>query len=191
MASTRYTTFETAIGTCGIAWHETAIAAVSLPEISAEAMLARIHRRAPDAVTAEPPEFVQAIIASIIALLGGARVDLSRTPLDMTGLPEFHRRAYEVALTIPAGETMSYGDVAKRLGEPGAARAVGQAMGANRFPIIVPCHRVLAAGAKTGGFSARGGIDTKMAMLEIEGALTKRDALPFDALPLQARPRQR
>ena len=153
-------------------------------------MAERMQKRAPGASPGQPPDFVARIITSIVALLDGERVDLSKTPLDMSGLPDFHRRAYQIALTIPPGKTRTYGDIAKALGEPGAARAVGQAMGANRFPIIVPCHRVMAAGAKTGGFSARGGVDTKLRMLEIEGALAKPDALPFDGLPLQAPPRK-
>ncbi len=88
----------------------------------------------------------------------------------MDGVPEFHRRVYEAARAIPPGNTLSYGDIAKRAGVPGAARAVGQALGRNPFPIVVPCHRVLAAGGKIGGFSAQGGVETKRRMLEIEGA---------------------
>jgi methylated-DNA-[protein]-cysteine S-methyltransferase len=106
------------------------------------------------------------------ALLDGKKADLSKIALDMDGVPEFHRRVYEAARTIPAGATLSYGEVAKRAGAPGAARAVGQALGRNPFAIVVPCHRVLAAGGKLGGFSAKGGTNTKVRMLEIEGAST-------------------
>ena len=112
-----------------------------------------------------------------MALLGGARPDLTSVPLDLSGVPEFHRRAYEVARTIPPGRTLTYGDIAHRLGQPGSAQAVGQAMGHNPFPIIVPCHRVLAAGGKDGGFSARGGVGTKRRMLVIEGALADEPTL--------------
>ena len=92
----------------------------------------------------------------------------------MDGVPEFHRRVYEAARAIPPGNTLSYGDIAKRVGAPGAARAVGQALGRNPFPIVVPCHRVLAAGGKIGGFSAQGGVATKRRMLAIEGARVER-----------------
>jgi methylated-DNA-[protein]-cysteine S-methyltransferase len=88
----------------------------------------------------------------------------------MEGVPEFHQRVYEVARTIPPGNTLSYGDIAARLGSPRAARAVGQALGRNPFAIVVPCHRVLGAGGKIGGFSAQGGIDTKRRMLALEGS---------------------
>ena len=87
----------------------------------------------------------------------------------MEGIPPFHRRVYEVTRTIPRGETLSYGDVAAEVGSPGAARAVGQALGRNPFAIVVPCHRVLAAGGKVGGFSATGGVGTKLRILDLEG----------------------
>ena len=100
----------------------------------------------------------------------GDAVDLTFVSLDMDGLPEFHQRVYDVARTIPPGVTLTYGEVAKRLGDPGSARAVGQALGRNPIPVIVPCHRVLAAGGKTGGFSAPGGSATKLNLLALEGA---------------------
>src|SRR4029079_6784817 len=96
--------------------------------------------------------------------------ELSAIALDMAQVPPFHRRVYEVARTIPPGATLSYGEIATRLGVPGSARAVGQALGRNPFAIVVPCHRVLAAGGKMGGFSANGGIGTKLRMLSIESA---------------------
>src|SRR5206468_8080455 len=105
-----------------------------------------------------------------VALLRGEPRDLSGVALDMERAPPFHRRVYDAARAIPAGATCSYGEVASRLGAPGAARAVGQALGRNPFAIVVPCHRVLAAGGKTGGFSANGSITAKLRMLAIEGA---------------------
>jgi methylated-DNA-[protein]-cysteine S-methyltransferase len=99
--------------------------------------------------------------------------------LDMAALTAFDRRVYEVVRTIPPGQTLSYGDVAARLGAPGAAQAVGQALGRNPFPPIVPCHRVLAANRRTGGFSARGGTRTKLRMLAVEGVELEQPAL-FD-----------
>ncbi|RZJ10583.1 MAG: MGMT family protein, partial [Haliea sp.] len=96
--------------------------------------------------------------------------DLSDIPLDMAGVPPFHRRVYEIARAIPPGRVLTYGEVAQRLGEPGAARAVGQALGHNPFAPVIPCHRVLAANRQGGGFSAGGGVSTKLRMLEIERA---------------------
>ena len=161
--------FETAIGPCGIAWTEAALAAVQLPETSRAGTLGRLRRHVGDAVPEQaPPAFAAAAIARIQALLAGTRDDLADLPLDMDGVPEFHQRVYEVTRAIPPGEVLTYGEVARRVGEPGAARAVGQALGKNPFAPVIPCHRVLAAGGKSGGFSAVGGVDTKLRMLEIE-----------------------
>ena len=133
-------------------------------------MRARLLRRFPDATEAPPPPAVQSAIDGIVALLDGKSSDLSSVSLDMDGVPDFHQRVYEVARTIPPGSTLSYGEIAARLGEPAwpAARDVGQALGQNPFPIVVPCHRVLAANGKLGGFSARGGLNTKLRLLSIE-----------------------
>ncbi|MCC2675022.1 MAG: methylated-DNA--protein-cysteine methyltransferase [Ramlibacter sp.] len=113
---------------------------------------------------------MQQAIQRIQALLEGARDDLLDLPLDFSSVPAFHRRVYDVARAIPPGEVLTYGEVARRIGEPGASRAVGQALGRNPFAPVVPCHRVLAAGGRSGGFSAEGGADTKLRMLEIERA---------------------
>jgi methylated-DNA-[protein]-cysteine S-methyltransferase len=116
---------------------------------------------------------VREAIAAITALLEGRPGeprDLTHLPLDMEGVPSFHQRVYELARRIPPGKTWTYGEVAQRLGEPGAARAVGQALGSNPFAPVVPCHRVLGAPTGKGGFSAHGGLQTKLKMLEIEGA---------------------
>jgi methylated-DNA-[protein]-cysteine S-methyltransferase len=116
-----------------------------------------------------PPPNVQLAIDGIVALLQGEPSDLSAIALDMEGVAPFHRRVYEVARMIPPGKTLAYGEVAARLGAAGASRAVGQALGHNPFPIVVPCHRVVSAGGKIGGFSAHGGAATKRRMLAIEG----------------------
>lgn len=160
--------FETAIGACGIAWHDTALAAVQLPESSDALTRARVQRQHPGVAESAPPAFVAAAIQRIRALLEGAHDDLADLPLDMQGVPEFHQRVYEVARAIPPGRVLTYGEVARRIGEPGASRAVGQALGLNPFAPVVPCHRVLAAGGRSGGFSAEGGANTKLRMLEIE-----------------------
>ena len=120
---------------------------------------------------------MQAVIDEIVALLTGQRVDLGDTPLDMDGLGDLDRRVYDVARTIPPGRTMSYGDVATRLGDPTLARAVGQALGRNPFAIVVPCHSVVGADGRLTGFSANGGVATKERMLVIEGARPKSPTL--------------
>ncbi|MGH8614465.1 MAG: methylated-DNA--[protein]-cysteine S-methyltransferase [Gammaproteobacteria bacterium] len=165
-----FTLFDTAIGRCGIAWGRCGVAAVQLPEARDSATRVRMLQRFPNARGSTAPPDVQRAIDSIVALLHGETSDLSAIALDMDGVPPFHRRVYEVARTIPPGATLSYGDIAARLGTRGAARAVGQALGRNPFAIVVPCHRVLAAGGKVGGFSANGGITTKLRLLAIEGA---------------------
>ena len=170
MTANSFALFDTAIGRCGIAWGEGGVAGVQLPEAGEAETRARMLHRFPAAGETAPPPEVQCVVERIIALLGGEADDLAAVALDMNQVPEFHRRVYEVARTIPPGMTLSYGDIAARIGSPGAARAVGQALGRNPFPIVVPCHRVLAAGGKIGGFSAQGGIATKRRMLAIEGA---------------------
>jgi len=162
--------FATAIGPCGMAWTEDALAAVQLPEADADGTRRRLLRYTGELPELAPPAFVQAAITRIQALLQGAQDDLSDLPLDFSGLPPFHRRVYEITRAIPPGEVRTYGEVARRLGEPGAARAVGQALGNNPFAPVIPCHRVLAAGGRSGGFSAEGGAATKLRMLEIEKA---------------------
>jgi methylated-DNA-[protein]-cysteine S-methyltransferase len=161
--------FATPIGACGIAWGDRGVVGVQLPESSEAAVRARARREFPDAREAPPPPAVQRAVEAIVALLGGEARDLSFVELDMQHVPPFHRRVYEVARTIPPGATLSYGDIARRLGEPGAARDVGSALGQNPFAIVVPCHRVLAAHGRLGGFSAHGGIKTKLRLLSIEG----------------------
>lgn len=178
MSEIGLTLFDTAIGSCCIAWGPRGIVAVQLPEATLAATRGRVLRRCPEAIDAPPPETVRAAIAAIAALLRGEPSDLGAIALDMHGVPAFHRRVYAVARAIPPGKTLTYGEVASRLGEPGAARAVGHALGRNPFAIIVPCHRVVAAGGALGGFSARGGAATKRRMLAIEGAERDAPTLP-------------
>jgi methylated-DNA-[protein]-cysteine S-methyltransferase len=170
--------FDTAIGRCAIAWSECGIVAVLLPERDDAALRTRLLRRHPDANEAVPPDEIARAIAGIAALAGGEHRDLSDVVLDLTGVPEFNRRVYAVSRTIKPGATLTYGAIAAHLGEPDARR-VGEAMGKNPCPIIVPCHRVVAAGGKTGGFSAPGGVATKRRLLAIEGAASDEPTL-FD-----------
>ena len=170
MITRGFAMFDTAIGQCGIAWSDTGVTGFQLPERSAAATRRRLVDRFPGAADAVPPPPVQRGIDAIVGLMRGERADLAFIPLDMDGVPDFHRRVYDVARTIRPGQTMTYGDIAKTLGDPGTARAVGQALGRNPFAVIVPCHRVVAAGGRTGGFSAGGGTATKLKLLAIEGA---------------------
>jgi methylated-DNA-[protein]-cysteine S-methyltransferase len=165
-----YALFDTAVGRCGIAWSERGISALMLPEADDEATRKRLLRRVGNAPETAPPASVQQVIGAIQSLLEGGRTDLSTVAVDLEGMPDFNLQVYEIARKIPAGETLTYGDIAKRLGDMQLSRAVGQAMGQNPVPIVVPCHRVVAAGGKTGGFSAPGGSRTKLKILAIERA---------------------
>jgi methylated-DNA-[protein]-cysteine S-methyltransferase len=180
MAADGFALFATAIGPCGIAWGEGGIIGVQLPEGHEQQARSRLRQRFPQLNEAPPPESVRRAVDDIAGLLRGEPRDLSAIELDMAGLPAFHRHVYEVARTIPPGATLSYGEIAERLGAPGSAQAVGQALGRNPFPIVVPCHRVLAAGGKIGGFSARGGVATKLRLLAIEGARSEDQMALFD-----------
>jgi methylated-DNA-[protein]-cysteine S-methyltransferase len=162
--------FDTAIGPCGIAWGPFGIVGLQLPEADAAATAARLRRHHAALRDAAPTADIAAAVTDIRALLTGDKRDLQHLLLDMRGVPPFHQRVYAAVRRIGPGHTRTYGDIAHSLAEPGAARAVGQALGANPFALIVPCHRILAAAAKPGGFSAGGGVATKFRLLEIEGA---------------------
>ncbi len=178
MEHAAYTVFKTPIGHCALAWNAAGLVAVQLPEGSVATTARRICGRLPGAIRRAPPRSVQRAIDAILCLLRGGTDELALIPLDLSLYSAFCRRVYELTRAIPAGETLTYGELAARVGEPGAARAVGQAMARNPFPLIVPCHRVLAAHGGAGGFSARGGVDTKFRLLRIEGAI-RQEALPF------------
>jgi methylated-DNA-[protein]-cysteine S-methyltransferase len=161
--------FDTAIGRCAVAWTERGIVTVLLPGRDDAALRMRLAQRHPDAREAAPPRDVAQAIAGITALVAGEHCDLSGVVLNLTGVSEFDRRVYAVARTIRPGATLTYGAIAAQVGETDARR-IGAAMGRNPCPIIVPCHRVVAAGGKTGGFSAPGGAAAKQRLLAIEGA---------------------
>lgn len=185
---TEYALFDTAIGPCGIAWSERGVVAVRFAERDREATRKRLLQRAPGAREAEPAPAIRHAIDGIVALVGGERRDLSDIAIDDTEIPEFNRKVYAIVRKVPPGETITYGQIADRLGDKLLARDVGQAMGQNPTPLIMPCHRVLAAGGKTGGFSAPGGVSTKLRLLSIEGAQLGAPTL-FEELPLVARAR--
>ena len=180
MTGHSYAIFDTAIGRCGIAWGPRGINAVQLPMSNEDKTRARIRQRYGDLAEAAPPAEVQNAIDGIVELLAGKPNDLSDVVLDLDGVPEFNRGVYDIARTIPPGQTMTYGDIAKRLGGVELSRDVGQALGRNPCPVVVPCHRVLAAGGKPGGFSANGGVVTKLKMLAIEGAVVNHTPSLFD-----------
>jgi methylated-DNA-[protein]-cysteine S-methyltransferase len=177
--------FDTVIGRCGVAWSESGLIGMQLPEAASGAPnpgveWARLRKRFPDAVEAPPPPEIERVIERVLDLLAGGRDDLTDIALDLADAPDFNRRVYAVARAIGPGETSTYGEVAKALGEPGAARAVGKALGENPWPIVVPCHRVLAASGGMGGFSAPGGTNTKAQLLTIERARTNAVPTLFD-----------
>ncbi len=173
MPTQGFALFATPIGHCGMAWSAHGLTGVQLPELSEAATRERMTRRFAPCPESPPPPWVQAAMHAVVALLSGQPgepADLSNIALDMDGVPPFHQRVYALARRIGPGDTLTYGEVARQLGEPGAARAVGQALGANPFAPVVPCHRVLAAKAGAGGFSAHGGVTTKLRLLQIERA---------------------
>ncbi|MEU7630360.1 MGMT family protein [Nocardia sp. NPDC049220] len=165
--------FDTVIGHCAIAWSGSAVIRFQLPETSPAATRVRITRphtgQQNEEVREQPPTAAIAeAIAGIRAHLAGELDDLRWIPVDTSGIPQFHRAVYDATRAIDPGHTLSYGQVAERAGAPGAAQAVGQALGRNPIPLIIPCHRVLAADHALHGFSAPGGIDTKQRLLAIE-----------------------
>ncbi|MBV5269549.1 MAG: methylated-DNA--[protein]-cysteine S-methyltransferase [Afipia sp.] len=162
--------FDTDIGRCGIAWGDRGLLGVQLPEATDARTLSRLAQKAPAARETAMPDHVRRACDAMTELLRGEANDLAFIVVDMEQVPAFNRRVYDLARTIAPGETLTYGDIATRLGDKLLSRAVGKALGENPFPIVIPCHRVLAANGKTGGFSANGGVTTKFRMLAIERA---------------------
>ena len=166
----QYALFDTAIGWAGFAWGDQGLVGVHLPERDPQTARESFLRRFPDAAEAAPPADLTPTLEAIRALMRGEKADLTEAPLDIDRVPEFNAKVYAIARSIPPGETLTYGEIAVKLGDKLLARDVGAALGKNPWPIIVPCHRVTAAGGKLGGFSARGGAQTKLKLLTIEQA---------------------
>jgi methylated-DNA-[protein]-cysteine S-methyltransferase len=165
-----YTIFQTAAGFCGLAWSERGVTRFQLPTKSAEATERLLLRRAPDASPGTPPPDVANLVSEVKRYFEGEKIEFSNVALDLVGQDDFFAKIYAAARQLRWGQTTTYGALAKQLGAgPEAARDVGQAMAKNPVALIIPCHRVLAAGGKIGGFSAPGGSTTKMRMLELEG----------------------
>lgn len=192
MVTRAYALFETLLGLCGIAWSQSAdrgdwpqVISFQLPEPTPGATQHKIERKSGGIRSNAPPCAIAEIIERVRHHLTGHIQDFRSVPVDLPAAGEFERRVYAAAREISAGETRTYGEIARVLGQPGAARAVGQALGRNPIPLIIPCHRVLAAGGKPGGFSAPGGRVTKMRLLEIERApiATLPRTLSFDFGP--------
>lgn len=170
MTAVHFAMFDSAIGRCALAWRDTGIVAVQLPQKDEAQTRLRLAQRFTHVVEETPGRPVQSAIDEIVRLASGEAVDFADVVLDLSACPPFNSVVYAITRTIPFGQTLTYGDIAKRLGGVQQSRAVGQALGENPCPIIVPCHRVLAAGDKPGGFSAHGGVVTKLKLLDIEGA---------------------
>lgn len=168
---TRYHVFETALGFAGIAWSGAGIRRFQLPSATAEATRRGLLRLTPDAEEAAPPSDIAEAVAAVQRYFAGERIDFSHLALDLEGQDDLFREIYAAARRVGYGETTTYGGLAKTIGRSDweAARDVGQAMAKNPVALIIPCHRVLAAGGKIGGFSAPGGAETKAKMLELEG----------------------
>lgn len=158
---------ETDLGWFGLAWSAAGITRVYLPGLTPESLAERLARFGPE--EAEGPSFVEEAARLIVAYGRGEHVSFATIPLDLDGVSAFNRRIYHDILALGWGETTTYGEIARRMGDVSLSRAVGQAMGSNPIPLIIPCHRVLASGGKTGGFSAPGGAVAKVRMLALEG----------------------
>jgi methylated-DNA-[protein]-cysteine S-methyltransferase len=173
LSATAYSLFETAIGICGIAWSQRGVRALQLPESNLGATRGRLLDKCGEASLAAPPPVIARLLADLAAQLQGSERELEEVDLDLH-CPPFHQRVYAAVRRIPYGHVLSYAEVAAICGSPLAARAVGQAMARNPVPLLVPCHRVVAAHGRTGGFTAPGGIFLKQRLLAIERALRQR-----------------
>jgi methylated-DNA-[protein]-cysteine S-methyltransferase len=176
MKQVAYCLVETPLGACGLAWAEPgdsgagpAVAFFHLPEATTKRAEARIRRDSGAGEASEPPPRIAAVIRQIRQHLAGDVQDFRDVSVDLSDAAPFARQVYQAARLIPAGQTTTYGELARAVGRPNAARAVGQALGMNPIALIIPCHRVLAAGGKVGGFSAHGGLATKAKLLAVEG----------------------
>ncbi|MBI4236913.1 MAG: methylated-DNA--[protein]-cysteine S-methyltransferase [Deltaproteobacteria bacterium] len=174
--------FDTPIGRCGIVWKGDAVQRVCFPEVVPAEMEPRSNGAEADRAV-RPPATIRRVMARLVAVLEGRPDTLQDIPLDLTAVPPFHAQIYHAAQQIPWGRTVTYGELAQSVGRPGAARAVGQAMARNPFPLLVPCHRVLAAGRRIGGFTAPQGTDLKQRLLAREGVHLDANAVNNAAAP--------
>lgn len=171
----RYCLFQTALGPFGIAWSDQGLSRLQLPEADRAATEKRLRG---SAISDEPPPWAEQVIAEIRRYLAGERVDFASIAIDLADVGEFRRAVYEAARAVGWGQTASYGELARRIGFPWGARAVGQALARNPVPLVVPCHRILTHDRRIGGFSAYGGTLTKQRLLALEGAHVGTPMLP-------------
>jgi methylated-DNA-[protein]-cysteine S-methyltransferase len=188
MSAAAFALFPTALGTCALVWRGDEIVGAALPEADPARMRSSLDSRFPGSVESEPPAPVAAAIGLIVQSFSGAPADFSAIEVDLSGADDFERSVYAAARAIPRGEVRTYGEIARTIGAPGAARAVGAALGRNPVPIIIPCHRVVAAAGGSGGFSAPGGVATKFRILAIEGARRGAEPELFETLPMAVGP---
>src|ERR1043165_9247151 len=169
--ATHHHLFDTAIGECGVAWNARGLAGVQLPEKDRGQTELRLAVKCHSTNAADVPPWVQGVVSDIQRYLAGQPVDFSGVTVDLDGIDDYRQKLYAALRGVSFGRTVTYGELAKQLGATGweGARDVGEAMGRNPMPIVIPCHRVLAAGNKAGGFSAYGGIRTKKKLLALEG----------------------
>jgi methylated-DNA-[protein]-cysteine S-methyltransferase len=189
MSGQAYTIFDTAIGRCGIAWGHAGIVGVQLPEAREIETRKRLFKLYPDAREMRPPPNAEAAIEGIVALLRGEMGDFSDVTLDMDGIHVFDQRVYQITCRIPRGETLTYNELAVRMGAPSAVRSVAQAILRNPFVIIVPCHRVLETGGYADKISLHGGLISKRRLLSIEGTGSPSSKTLLDVLLPVAPPR--
>ncbi len=162
--------FETALGWIGLGWSANGVTHLQLPEKDRSATETRLLARGASSEAGRPPPAIEAVVDALMNYASGETIDFSSTPLDLAGADDFRLVIYEQARQLGYGETTTYGSLCESAGHPGMARETGAAMGSNPVPILVPCHRVLAAGGKMGGFSAPGGVFTKRRLLDMEHA---------------------
>lgn len=189
MSGRAYSIFDTAIGRCGIAWGQSGIVGVQLPEAREIDTRRRLFQLYPEARETRPNPNAEAAIEGIAALLHGESADFAGITLDAGGISPFDQRVYQIARRIPRGETMTYDEIATRLGASGAVRSVTQAINRNPFVVIVPCHRVLEAGGYTDKMSPHGGLISKRRLLSIEGTTSPASKTLLDVLLPVAPPR--
>jgi methylated-DNA-[protein]-cysteine S-methyltransferase len=183
--ATHHHLFDTALGECGVAWNSRGLVGVQLPEKDRGQTELRLAVKCRSTDAADVPPWVQSVISDIQRYLAGQPVDFSAVTVDLGGIDAFRQKLYAALRGIGPGRTVTYGELAKQLGLTGweGARDVGEAMGKNPMPIVIPCHRVLAAGGKPGGFSAYGGTGTKQKLLALEGVSLGKDDKGQDAPP--------
>ncbi|WP_274426630.1 methylated-DNA--[protein]-cysteine S-methyltransferase [Chelativorans sp. YIM 93263] len=172
--------FETAFGFCGIVWSERGVCRFMLPVDAPAPAEEELTKRRSASSAATPSGEIAKTVAAVVRYFEGEREDFAQTPVDLDGTPPFHQAIYRAARRLAYGETTTYGALATEAGFPKSAQETGVALGRNPIPLIIPCHRILAAGGKLGGFSAPGGTATKQKMLGLEGAISP-DAHPDQA----------